>query len=434
MIKRLISLLPALLIAALASGTTYTPESVPNVQATDSTRCVSNPDGILSQATVSRLDATLRDIRHRTTAEAVVVAIDDIEDGDIDGFATDLFELWGVGKDDKDNGLLVLIVKDIRRAAIRPGYGLEGVLPDITCGMILRNDMFPAFREGDYDAGTIAAVNTIYTILTDPAAAEEIRSAAEDYNAAHASDSEDDGAFKAYLGFCAFVAIGMLAWLLLMLWNNRGIDNHTKYTRMVRYKSIFLAVSAFALGFPLVAALPLIILLQHWRNKPRKCRTCGSKMRKLDEVTDNNYLDPGQDLEERLGSVDYDVWLCDKCGETDIEAYVNTSSAYKPCPRCGVRAYALRNRRVLRQPTTRQEGLGVNEYHCDACGYDHDENFRIARKEDDSAIAGAVIGSALGAAASRRGGFGGGGFSGGGFGGGGFGGGSTGGGGASGGW
>ena len=52
-----------------------------------------------------------------------------------------------------------------------------------------------------------------------------------------------------------------------------------------------------------------------------------------DEATDNLYLNAGQDIEEQLGSVDYDVWLCPKCGETDIEPYLNHSSAYKQCPR-----------------------------------------------------------------------------------------------------
>ena len=51
-------------------------------------------------------------------------------------------------------------------------------------------------------------------------------------------------------------------------------------------------------------------MLRRWRNTPHKCGRCGSQMQKIDEVHDNEYLDGGQDLEERLGSVDYDVWRC----------------------------------------------------------------------------------------------------------------------------
>lgn len=430
MLKRLVYIVLMLVCALGAQAASYTVGEVPNVQRQDSTQYVSNPDGILSAAAVSALNAELRQLRHRTTAEAMVVVLDGIDGGDIDTFATELFEEWGLGKDDVDNGLLVLVVKDLRRAAIRPGYGLEGVLPDIVCGTILREYMFPAFREGDYSAGVQAAVAEICRVLTDPDAAAEIRSKAEDYNAAHADD-DDSQAFYIYLIICGIVAAGMLLWLLALLWNTRGLDLHARYVELAKYRALFLAISFLGLGMPLIAALPLVILLQYWRNKPRVCKNCGKKMTKLDEVTDNQYLDPGQDLEERLGSVDYDVWLCPDCGETDIEPYVNATSSYQVCPRCGVRAYALRRQRIVRPATTRQEGLGVNEYHCSACGYDHDENFRIEKKADNSAAAGAVLGAVLGSAAGR----GGGGFSGGGgFGGGGFGGGHTGGGGASGGW
>lgn len=410
---------------SMAAGT-YTPSEVPNVQASDSTQYVSNPDGILSSATVASLNRSLRSLRHATTAEAVVVAVDNIEGDDPDRFATELFELWQLGKDDRDNGLLILIVKDLRKVTIRPGYGLEGVLPDITCGRIIREVMAPEFREGNYDAGTTDAVQAICSILTDPDNTPEILSREADYNATHQSEGAD--IFHMYLIFACCVAGGLLLWLVAMLVETRGKDRHERYVSMVRYRPVFLACTFLGLGIPLIASLPLVILLQRWRNTPRVCSRCGARMKKLDEATDNNYLNPGQDLEEQLGSVDYDVWLCPKCGETAVEAYVDNSSAYSPCPRCGVRAYSLRTSRVLRQPTTRQEGLGVRQYHCRACGYDHDENYRLPRKVDDSAlVAGAVLGAAMG---SRRGG----GFGGGGFGGGGFGGGSTGGGGATGGW
>lgn len=431
MTKRL-AIIVTLLVAACAAMTarTYTPEQIPNVHVEDSTRFVSNPDGILSGATVARLDAMLRDIRHTSSAEAVIVAVDDIEGGDIDGFATELFELWGLGKDDKDNGLLILIAKDIRRAAIRPGYGLEGVLPDITCGRILREEMFPEFREGDYDAGVLAGTEVIESILTNPEAVDEIMSRERDVDTPGASDGDEF--FSVYLTFAAIAAAAMLLWLCVLLFTTRGLDRHERYVKLVRYRPVFLIVTFLGIGLPLVASIPLVLLLQYWRNSPRICKRCGTKMKKLDEETDNHYLDPGQDLEERLGSVDYDVWLCPKCGEVDIEAYVSNSTVYKECPRCHVRAYSLRNQRILVNPTTSSEGTGVREYHCRACGYDHDENFRIPRKQDDSALlAAAVIGAA---ASGRRGGFGSGGFGGGGFGGGGFGGGSTGGGGASGGW
>ena len=163
--KRILAVLNILLLSLAAFAATYTVDQIPNVHLADSTRFVSDPDGILSPQALAQTDEIMRTIRRSTSAEAVVVIVDDIEGGDIDGFATDLFTKWGLGKSDVDNGLLILVAKDLRKAAIRPGYGLEGVLPDVVCAGILRNQMFPAFRRGDYDEGIVAASQTIGTIL-----------------------------------------------------------------------------------------------------------------------------------------------------------------------------------------------------------------------------------------------------------------------------
>ena len=138
-----ISILIVLLTAVLAAtATTYTVDQVPNVHLADRNRYVSNPDGILSPEAAAGIDSSLKSVWDATSAEVVVVAIDDISpDTDIDRFATDLFSSWGIGKKDKDNGLLLLIVKDQRKAVIRTGYGMEGTVPDILAGKIIRHAM-----------------------------------------------------------------------------------------------------------------------------------------------------------------------------------------------------------------------------------------------------------------------------------------------------
>ena len=156
-------LLPIITIClvSVVSVTAYTVDEIPNVHVTDHTRYVSNPDGILSQSAVTQSDSIISGIWRETTAEVVVVAVNDIGNADINTFATELFTKWGIGKKDNDNGLLVLIVKGQRKAVIRTGYGVEGVAPDIIAGRIIRDGMAPNFKNGDYDAGTIAALKQL---------------------------------------------------------------------------------------------------------------------------------------------------------------------------------------------------------------------------------------------------------------------------------
>ena len=421
--KKILYIFFLVAIAAMsAAARTYSVADVPNVHLDDSTRFVSNPDGILSDATVAGIDAAMRDIRRTSSAEAVVVVVDDIEGGDIDEFATDLFEKWGLGKSDKDNGLLILVAKDLRRAAIRPGYGLEGVLPDIVCGRILREQMFPRFKEGDYDGRLAAATETVHAVLTDPEAVDEIMSANADpdFNGGKRADDDIDIVHIWLVLGCIIGAVLLLVFIM-KLQSVKGKPAHEKYMAMENLKPLYLALTVFGLGLPIVASLPLVIMLRRWRNTPHKCGRCGSQMQKIDEVHDNEYLDGGQDLEERLGSVDYDVWRCPSCGETDIEQYVQRGTPYHQCERCHAYTSRLARTRVLRQPTTLREGEGVREYNCLHCGHTTSERFALP-----VLVAPVVVGG------RGRGFGGGGGF--GGFGGGSFGGGHTGGGGASGGW
>ena len=153
-------------------------------------------------------------------------------------------------------------------------------------------------------------------------------------------------------------------------------------------------------------------------------------MHRLPEEKDNELLTPSQDLEERLDTVDYDVWECPECGTVERFPFKVKQTKYTECPACHTIAMTLESDRVVHPATTRREGYGVKTYECKFCGHRTDKGYRIPRKEDPAAMAAAA--AVLGAAASRRGG-GGGGFGGGGFGGG-FGGGATGGGGAGGSW
>lgn len=156
-------------------------------------------------------------------------------------------------------------------------------------------------------------------------------------------------------------------------------------------------------------------------------------MHRLNEEEDNALLTPSQDFEEKLKTVDYDVWECPSCGTVERLPFKAKQMKYSPCPSCGTVAMCLSGTRTIQPATTRSEGTGVKVYECKFCHHKEERPYVIPKKEDPAAAAlaaGAILGSMNGRRGRRGGG---GGFGGGGFGGG-FGGGSTGGGGASGGW
>lgn len=421
------SLILAMLLALAAPAPAITVDEVPNVHVADRTQYVSNPAGVLSPAAVSSLNASIGALWNATSAELVVVAVDEVDPSMTpEDFATRLFEKWKIGKSDKDNGILVLLSRDDHAAIIRTGYGVEGIIPDIVAGRIIRNEMFPLYREGKYDEGTITGVNTIIKALSDPTAAEELKSKyANDSRRGVDDDLSGAELFNMFLGLAVAIGVGMLLLVIYAIASSRKLDDVQRYRALEQYRTLALFAAFLSLGLGLPAYLILISKMKRVRRHKRDCPHCGTRMELIDEEHDNDYLTPAQDTEERINSIDYDVWHCPKCHQTEVLPYINRQTNYTVCDRCGARAMSLVDRRTLRQPTVSYEGEGVDIYMCKNCGNQNNRRFRIPKKPDPAAAvaAGAILGSALG-----RGG-GGGGFSGGSFGGG-----MTGGGGAGGRW
>ena len=165
--KRFIILTLALLTLCLsADARSYRVDEVPNVQLSDHTRFVANPDGILSAEAVRVIDAVCLSLKERGIAEVAVVALKDIEPADSFEFAVSLFEKWGVGDDELDNGLGILLVENLREVRFVTGYGLEGVLPDALCYRLQQQYMIPYFRVGDYSQGMVEGVEAVDSLLS----------------------------------------------------------------------------------------------------------------------------------------------------------------------------------------------------------------------------------------------------------------------------
>ena len=108
-----------------------------------------------------QLENRLTQFEQDTSNEITVVTINNLDGDYIENFAVKLFEDWGIGKKDKDNGVLVLVALEDREMRIEVGYGLEGALTDAQSNWIINNQMKPAFKEERYGDGISEAVNKI---------------------------------------------------------------------------------------------------------------------------------------------------------------------------------------------------------------------------------------------------------------------------------
>jgi uncharacterized protein len=111
---------------------------------------------ILDAATINQIEQLSVELEEKTSAELGVVTISSLEGRDIEGYASDLFQKWGLGKKGKDNGVLLLIAPNDRRGRLEVGYGLEGLIPDGLAGRILDEAVIPFFRQGNMAGGVLS--------------------------------------------------------------------------------------------------------------------------------------------------------------------------------------------------------------------------------------------------------------------------------------
>ena len=149
----------ALLLATNARGAEPL-GSIPNPRVRNGT-WVTDTSATLDPKTVALLNERAAAFERDTTSEIAIVVIRSLDGVTIEEAAVKLFQMWGIGKKNRDNGLLFLWSTGDRRVRVEVGYGLEGALPDGKVGAILDQYVIPRFRANQFDQGLIDGVTAL---------------------------------------------------------------------------------------------------------------------------------------------------------------------------------------------------------------------------------------------------------------------------------
>lgn len=214
---------------------TYSPEDVPDVHRTDGSMYVSDPEGILSAGTVTRINSEAMSLQDKTGIEIAVVVVPSIGSYTPEDFSERLFRKWGVGQKGKDNGLLILLATEDRYVRFETGYGIEGILTDALSKRIQTTVMNPYLSKGDWDNGLLAGVKAVSELIADP---------------------------------------------------NNGLTESTNANNREDTDNFLLIVTIMLFTMLAIVIFSLVIY-----NRGKKCPRCGSKMEVIDESSQN--ISPG---------------------------------------------------------------------------------------------------------------------------------------------
>jgi uncharacterized protein len=165
--KKALGLLTALLLAL--TGQAALAQNFPTLSGR-----VIDQANLLDPQEEAALTAKLQGLETRTKRQLVVATLNSLEGYEISDYGYRLGRHWALGQDgkgetEKDNGAILIVAPNERKMRIEVGYGLEPVLTDGLSSTVIRNDITPRFKAGDFAGGINAGVDRIVTQLELPA-------------------------------------------------------------------------------------------------------------------------------------------------------------------------------------------------------------------------------------------------------------------------
>ena len=150
--------------AQSTEGKEYTANTI-TVKTSGTDKFVCNPDGVLNNSTVTWINERMQQLEDSTSVQVLVVAVKSVSSCDLQTFAVDLGNKYGVGQKETNNGLVIVLSTSCRDVVFSTGTGLEANMTDIACKNIQEKFMIPYFSKDDWNTGLENGVEAVYQYL-----------------------------------------------------------------------------------------------------------------------------------------------------------------------------------------------------------------------------------------------------------------------------
>ncbi|MDZ7588276.1 MAG: TPM domain-containing protein [Parasphingorhabdus sp.] len=123
---------------------------------------------ILPPQQAADLSNRLEALEAQSQRQLVVATIPDLQGYDIADYGYQLGRAWGIGDQQRNDGILLIVAPNDRKVRIEVGYGLEGIMTDALSNQIIQQQILPRFRDGDMPGGIVAGTDALIAQLQLP--------------------------------------------------------------------------------------------------------------------------------------------------------------------------------------------------------------------------------------------------------------------------
>lgn len=124
---------------------------------------VNDFEGLYDRQQEDSIESILEHFEKKTTVEIAIVTVDSnmVDKQKFDEFAYRLLKIWGIGKINKSNGIVICICKDYRKLYICTDFGIEKYIDEYDKSRITNKYFIPFFQKNNYFSGTLNGLNAI---------------------------------------------------------------------------------------------------------------------------------------------------------------------------------------------------------------------------------------------------------------------------------
>ncbi len=310
--------------------------------------------GTMHTSTLAAVDQWGSAINDRGLGQLAVAVVRTTEGRNPRTFATELFNRWGIGHAGRDDGALLFIALQDRKAEIILGNGVDTASDLARSDSLMAGEIVPAFKRGDPNGAVRAGALGLVSLLENSPLNASLNPVATGTRASAGSTPVHSQPVHSQPVHSQPV-------------HSQPVHSQPEYYKqpvdwMDWSPSWFLGGGAGGLVIGFAG-------LRRWlRNRPRICKQCQQPRQRLSENVDDAHLDAGQRHEEKLGSVDYDVWWCRECCDAHVERYGAWATAYSTCPSCDYKTKS-ESTTTLVSATYDHEGTVRVTVDCKHCSY-----------------------------------------------------------------